>query len=37
LIYQPISRKLASGKREKVFLSGARVQRYKEFTEESNG
>jgi predicted histone-like DNA-binding protein len=37
LIYQPISRKLSTGKREKVFLSGARVQRYKEFTEESNG
>ena len=27
LIYQPVTRKLSTGKREKVFLSGARVQR----------
>ena len=37
LIYQPVTRKLSTGKREKVFLSGARVQRYKEYTDEGNG
>ena len=37
LIYQPVTRKLASGKREKVFLSGAKVQRYKEFSAEAEG
>ena len=37
LIYQPVTRKLASGKREKVFLSGAKVQRYKEFSEATEG
>ena len=34
LIYQPVTRKLSTGKREKVFLSGARVQRYNPFKIE---
>ena len=37
LIYQPVTRKLSTGKREKVFLSGAKVQRYKEFSAEAEG
>ena len=39
LIYQPEKTKQASGKYEKKFLSGARLQRYKEFNnaEESGG
>ena len=39
LIYQPEKAKQASGKYEKKFLSGARLQRYKEFNnaEESGG
>ena len=37
LIYQPVTRKLSTGKREKVFLRGAKVQRYKEFSEATEG
>ena len=36
-IYQPEKTKQASGKYEKKFLSGARLQRYKEFNSGTEG